>query len=395
MRISGKRSFDALLLLGMLAAPIAAQAQKKDKHYDPPRPRLPISVDSNFAGSYLELGMQLLSKDPGGAAAAFHWARLIDPSLSDAFYSERIARLLSDTRRLGLYLDRNRSVMHSKEILEIDSLQIEALIRNPMLNRRLDRSLLELFYDNATGETSRIDWDRSDPANAAWVAMSDGEYQKAAKLYGTAVKNSKTAYGYNLDRALAFYLSMQPDSSLAALDAYLEARRKDEKKEVIFVYQSKALAEYTEGWVYDRMGKPDRAKEAYGRALTEDLSFAMAHTALGDLAQQAGDTATSLQEYDLAVQLRGEDPYLRLHYGNALFAAGRAEDAAVQFEKAIELDPYYALPWFALGNASDKLGRKERAVSAYQGFILRANTNLRSQLKVTTDRLQAMKPGDE
>jgi tetratricopeptide (TPR) repeat protein len=388
------RPIISLVLVACLTLP-AAYAQKKGKRYDPPRPKVTFPMDSNFAGTYLQIGMARLSKDPETAAAAFHWARRIDPSLADAFYSERIARHLSDTRQLGDYLVRNRSVMRRKEILEIDSLQIEALIRNPMLNPRLDRAMLELFVDNATGQSNMIDWDRSDPSNAAWLAMSNGEYARAAELYGKAVKRYKTAYGYHLDRALAFFLSMQPDSSLAALDAYIEASRKDEKKEVVFVYQSKALAEYTIGWVNDRMGRSDKAKEAYGRALTEDLSFAMAHSALGDLARAAGDTATSLLEYDLAVQLRGEDPFLRLHYGNALLAAGRAEDAAVQFEKAVELEPFYALPWFALGKASEALGRKARAIEAYQGFVLRAHGGLGGDLKRATERIQALKAGGE
>jgi tetratricopeptide (TPR) repeat protein len=384
--------FAAALLAAFLILP-SAQAQKNAKRYDPPRPRITAPQDSNFAGSYFQLGMARLSRNPEEAAAAFHWARRLDPSLADAFYSERIARHLSNTRQLYDYLVRNRSVMRRKEVLEIDSLQIEALIRNPMLNPRLDREMYELFMDNATGEVHRIDWDRSDPGNAAWLAMSEGNYPRAAELYGKAVKATKNAYGYHLDRALAFYLSMQPDSSIAALDAYLDARRKDEKTEVIVVYQSKALAEYTMGWVYDRMGKPALAKEAYGRALAEDLSFAMAHSALGDLAQVARDTATALQEYDLAVQLRGEDPYLRHHYGNALLAAGRAEDAAVQFEKAVELEPFYARPWFQLAKASDKLGRKARAIEAYQAFMQRAARDLRAELGVAAERVHALKPG--
>ncbi len=385
-------NFALLAALFVFPAP-AAQAQKKEKRYDPPRPRISAPQDSNFAGAYFLLGMGRLAQSPEDAAAAFHWARRIDPSMADAYYAERIARHLSDTHQLGEYLMRNRSVMRRKEILEIDSLQLEALIRNPMLNPRLDRQMLELFYDNATGGSNRIDWDRADPENAAWLAMSEGDFERAVALYGKALQKYKDAYGIHLERALAFYLSMRPDSSLGELEGYLEARRKDEKKEVIFVYQSKALAEYTMGWVYDRMGKHDKAREAYGRALTEDLSFAMAHSALGDLAQVAGDTATSLQEYDLAVQLRGADPFLRLHYGNALVAAGRGEDAIAQFEKAVELEPFYALPWIALAKAADKLGRKDRAIAAYQGFILRAHGGLRGDLKLANERLQALKAG--
>lgn len=388
------RTLNVALLAALLALPAnPAEAQKKEKRYDPPRPRISAPQDSNFAGAYFLLGMGRLARSPEEAAAAFHWARRIDPSLAEAYYAERIARHLMDTRQLANYLTRNRSTLRSREVLEIDSLQLEALIRNPMLNPRLDRQMLELFYDNATGESNRIDWDRADPENAAWLAMSDGDFEKAAGLYGKALQRYKDAYGIHLERALALYLSMRPDSSLAELTAYLEARRKDEKKEVIFVYQSKALAEYTMGWVYDRMGKRDQAKEAYGRALGEDLSFAMAHSALGDLAQAAGDTATSLAEYDLAVQLRGADPFLRLHYGNALVAAGRTENAIAQFEKAVELEPYYALPWIGLAKASDKLGRKDQAIAAYRGFLLRAHGGLRGDVTLATERLRALTAG--
>lgn len=387
-----RRSLCATVAAFLLIAPLLP-AQKKEKRYDPPRPRLDASQDPNSAAAYQRLGMERLARSPHEAAAAFHWAHRVDPSLAEAFYAERIARHLSDIRQLSGYIYRNRSVLKRKEVLEIDSLQIEALIRNPMLNPWLDRVLFELWFEKVTGSIERVDWDRSDPGNSAWIALSNGQFEKAANSYAKAIKQDKKAYGYHLDRALALYLSTQMDSSVAAIQAYIEARNTDEKKEVVFVYQSKALAEFTLGWVYDRMGRQDQAKEAYGRALAEDLSFAMAHVALAEMAQAANDTATSLQEFDLAVQLRGDDPLMRLRYGNALVAAGRHEDATMQFERAVELEPHFALPWYALAQASDRTGRKPRAIEAYQGFVERAPAGLKQQLGHAAERLKALKAG--
>ena len=108
-----RRSCVSVIIAAILITP-GAHAQKKDKRYDPPRPRLAVSMDSNFAGSYHMLGMSRLSKDPEMAAAAFHWARRIDPSLAEAFYAERIARHLSDTlapRGVGVVIEAEHTCM--------------------------------------------------------------------------------------------------------------------------------------------------------------------------------------------------------------------------------------------------------------------------------------------
>ena len=367
-------------------------AQKKKDAFDPPRPRVAAGEDSNSAASYQLLGMQRLSKRPDEAAAAFHWAHRLDPSLADAFYAERIARLLLDSRQLGDYIVRNRGVLRRKEIMQIDSLQIEALIRNPMLNPRLDKVMYELWVAEVTGGET-IDWDRSDPASAGWLALSRGDYAKAAQSYAKAIKEDKKSYGLHLNRALALYYGGQLDSSIVSMQAYIDARNADEKKEIVFVYQNKALAEYSIGFVYERLGKPDKAKEAYGRALAEDLAFAAAHVALADIAQNARDTATALQEFDLAVQLRSEDAQLRLRYGGALLQAGRAEDAVTHLEKAVELEPYYAMPWFLLGQAAEKTGKKERALSAYGTFLARAPADRRQLLDQAGARVKVLKGG--
>jgi len=59
---------------------------------------------------------------------------------------------------------------------------------------------------------------------------------------------------------------------------------------------------------HDRVSE---AREAYGRALQEDIAFYPAHVRLGLLALNAKDTSTAISELDLAAQVAGTEPYVR------------------------------------------------------------------------------------
>jgi Tfp pilus assembly protein PilF len=369
MRLS---SFVAAAVLA--AAPLAAQAPKQAKRpADPKRPRLEAGRDTNSASAYYYYGLDQLSRDPEGAAAAFHWASRIDPSWAEPLYAKRIALHLSNVNRLALYLDRNRGVLRSAEVRRIDSLQYEALIRNPILYQGLNKVMLETFYEKVTGQSAlMIDWDRQDPGNAAWLAYSNKDFAKAVDYYGRALKKDKNAYWYHSSRAIALYQIGKADSAIAELTTMIAELRKHEKDETVFAYDSKALYEYTIGHLYAQTGNADKAAEAYGRALTEDLSFYMAHAALGDAAAAKGDTATAMQEYELAVQLDDDDAPIRFRYGVMLFDARRFPEAAEQFKKAIEAEPYYAQPYFALARYKDLNGDMAEAVALYEQYIARA-----------------------
>ena len=377
-----------LAVSSLLAAPLAAQ--KKERAYDPPRPRLPAGADSNSGGEYFRAGMAVLAKNPGDAAAAFHWAARLDPMFADAYYAERVAVHLTDIRRLAGYIYGDRSVLRRKDVLQVDSLELEALLRNPVLYPRLDRIMLESFVDAVNGQTTRVDWDQTDPGIAAWLALSEPNFPKAVALYAKAIKKDRKAYGYHLERAIAFYHSGQADSAIGSVEKYLEGRRAEEKDELVRVYQSKAMAEYTIGYIHEQAGRYDKAKEAYGRALTEDLSFGMAHAALADIARVQGDSATALSEFDLAIGVRPDDPTLRLRYGAALLQAGRPADAATQLERAVAIEPLYAMPWLLLGQAAEKAGKRDRAVEAYRSFVRLAARGMTKELGMARDRLTAL-----
>jgi tetratricopeptide (TPR) repeat protein len=78
---------------------------------------------------------------------------------------------------------------------------------------------------------------------------------------------------------------------------------------------------------------------------------------------------TLLKDVEDLLAKRPNDPGLLNEYGNQLTAAGRLEEAAAQFEKAVKVDPLLAIAWHNLGVVSVGLGKHYAARSAYRKAI--------------------------
>ena len=74
----------------------------------------------------------------------------------------------------------------------------------------------------------------------------------------------------------------------------------------------------------------------------------------------------------MATELEGRDPVLRLYRGVVRQAAGHLTEADQDFRKAIELDPYYAAPYYFLATNRQVLGDTAAAVRQYREFLRRA-----------------------
>ena len=74
----------------------------------------------------------------------------------------------------------------------------------------------------------------------------------------------------------------------------------------------------------------------------------------------------------MATELEGRDPVLLLYRGVVRQAAGRLPEADQDFRKAIELDPYYAEPYYFLATNRQVLGDTAAAVVHYREFLRRA-----------------------
>ncbi len=70
-----------------------------------------------------------------------------------------------------------------------------------------------------------------------------------------------------------------------------------------------------------------------------------------------------------AVVLAPNHPLMHSHYGKALHAAGRYQEAEPELREALRLHPDYGEYWSALGMTLLKLGRAEEALAAYDRAI--------------------------
>lgn len=369
-----------LLSAAMLSCATMLVAQRVK---EPKRPHLPAASDTNNAHAYYDFALNRLRKDPDEAADALYWSTRIDPSWADGFYARRVALLLGDTRRLINYWNGDKRTIQSDDIKRIDSLYFHALTLNPFVSQAIDKEIFEAVaneiakrYERA-GEgdagSIRFAMDRemasAPAATRAWLAYGDGRFGEALELYAEAIKDDKRNGPLHIDRGRVFYRTGAIDSAVTELTLAMNDLRTRDKKELIYVYQSKALTEQSIGIAQLRLGHADAAKEAFGQALQEDLSYAPAHMQLAYMALDAKDTATALTEFDLAVQVRGDDPVSRYVYGFTLAAQGKNAEAEVQLKKAVELDPWYALPHFGLGVVLEARNDAADAAKQFNDFL--------------------------
>jgi tetratricopeptide (TPR) repeat protein len=377
-----RRPLLALALWFLPAAVVIAQGKV------PPRPALFAGADTNEAQLYYNAGLGLLNKDPEKAAHAFYWATQLNPAWPDAFYARRVALLMARPNQLVGYWTGERRVVRDKNVMAADSLYLRALTLNPFFYRKLDGlffdAILREFAQDAagtSGNASDIEFAlqrymmQAPPDVKAWRAYSEGRFDEARTQYALAIKAARKKAPLRLERGRLYYQLNHVDSALIDLDLAAEELRKADKKDFVFLYESKGVIEHSLGLVHLRLGNRDAAKEAFARALQEDLSYGPAHVQLGFMALEAKDTATAVSEFDLAAQIAPEDAPIRYQYGFTLQELGKAAEAETQLKRAIELAPFYASPHFALARAYKAQSRKEAAIASANRFLALASRN--------------------
>jgi tetratricopeptide (TPR) repeat protein len=354
---------------------------------NPPK-RPPISTDTNSAYAYYQYGMSIVQKQPQTAADAFYWASQIDPTWAQPFYARRIALLLAadDPFVIG-YVEGSRGVTRSKEAARIDSLELRARMLNPFLNHDLDMDLLRRYLEaefkfEQHGDASNLSefryymdeyWRRdAPPYMRALLAASERRYPDALKFYAQALaRNKREAGEIHLARGQIFFLIGAQDSALAEVQLGLDDLRKRDRKDFVYLYESKGVLEHSVGLIDESQGRIDEAREAYGRAIQEDLSYYPAHVHLALLALATGDTAAALNEMELATQVREDDPWVQTTFGAVLAQEGHLAEADQHLHRAIELAPYYAAPYYALGRIAEAANKPADAAEYYHTFLAR------------------------
>nr|WP_221474532.1 tetratricopeptide repeat protein [Planomonospora venezuelensis] len=92
------------------------------------------------------------------------------------------------------------------------------------------------------------------------------------------------------------------------------------------------------GQVEAAAGRHAEARTAFDRALERSPSLTAAWAGRGALAYEAGDPAGAVADFTRALE-PGADPALLFNRALALRAAGRAQEAAADLARALELDP--------------------------------------------------------
>jgi tetratricopeptide (TPR) repeat protein len=376
----------AVPIIVLLAVP-AAPAQDVPK-----RPALDVTGDTNSASDYFDYGMANLSKYPQRAAAAFYWASQIDPTWAQPLYARRVALIMGSAEPFIIgYLDGERSFTHSRHALEIDSLELRARMLNPFYRRDLERDLvmryLEAEYNFINGTATAAErvtfqfyaeqyWRSSaSPYMRAILAVSNNKLQDALRLYHDAlplVSNKGEGPEIHMARSRIFFTLGNDDSARIEMQQGLDSLRSRDARSIVYIYESKSVFEHGIGLIYERQGMPDQAREAYTRALQENLGYYPAHLRLGLLALAVGDSTTALNELELAAQIKEDEPWVQTTYGAVLVELGHLDEAERHLHRATQLAPYYAAPYYALGRVAELANRPVDAVRQYEAFLARA-----------------------
>ena len=390
-----------VLLTATFVVAVGATASAQRFGPPEPRPRLAAGADTNDAVAYYNYGVARFDDDPKAAASAFYWAARLNPNWGEPLYARRAALITSNRVRLRNVMRDNGRFMQSDEMRRIDSLQFRALMLSPFLYRKLDRAMLVTYIKtevsgNPREASAELEYEINQylhdagPAMRGWLAYSDGDLPIALEYYALALRSSHNKASIRLDRARIFAMQNQVDSATAEFTRALDEMRKKDDKDLVIFYNSKALAEYSIGVLMEGADNPTAAREAYGRALQEDLSYYPAHLKLGMLALGTNDTTTAMSEMALAAQLAPDEPNIRYMNGYVLAASHHLDEAAGELSKAIELEPYFALPYVLMGQVEEMRQHGKEAAAAYQKFLDHASVN-DSQRDFASTRLGQIK----
>jgi len=107
---------------------------------------------------------------------------------------------------------------------------------------------------------------------------------------------------------------------------------------------------------------PERALEAYERALELDPLMAQAHVNVGRLLHMAGERGRAEPHYREAVKRDPDDPTPHFNLGVLLEELGRRDEAVLAYRQAILRDPDFADAHCNLGLLLESTGSRQEAV---------------------------------
>lgn len=370
-----RRIISALALaVCALAAPLATQ----------PPPDLPRSADPNDWESYFAMGDRLFQRNPRQALAAFEWASRLDPTRAEPLLGRWAAFFALDQGSWIAYLQRDREIINRPQVIRNDSLYERAYVRNPFVHRGLEAALFAMLG-------RRLLWD---DATGAFMNYGEGDFRDAAQQFGRLIRgNPEHHLPLRHYRALSWVGAGQVDSAIVEIQSLLAALREQDERRVAYFYEDKATWEYALGLLHESRGEREQARLAFERSLVENLTWYPARIGLARLALQQGNAAEAVEHLAQAAEIAPGDAVVRFEHGNALYAAGRIDEAAGEYRAALDLEPFWADVPLRLALAYDNLGQPQRALAMYRAYLQRAPRRQAQTIERVQQRVTAIESG--
>jgi tetratricopeptide (TPR) repeat protein len=319
--------------------------------------KLPRDLDTLDAEAYFEWGRRA-DVDWKKALEAFQWATRLEPDDSDYRHATYLALWYRQSPEWrGQYYEGARFVTASKEAQRIDSAFGEVLLRNPFphfsqpcyfvegLERNRDRVLVGLIH------------------------YDTGCYPQAIAALGEGLAEDSSLLNLHLYVARARFYQREYTGAIRSLQVVLDSLRARDAKYLVRWYESKAMLEYMIAVAHQAAGRRAPAREALGRALTEDLAFYMAHARLGEIAMTEGKLEEAVAEFTLARDLAPADAVMHERLGEALVQLKRHADAEAPLREAMRLEPLWIKPRYQLGLALVGLERWAETAAVFEEYI--------------------------
>ncbi len=330
-----------------------------------PRPGLPPPADTNDAGAYYERAFSFIQAGTNldTADMALYWASRLDPDWATPLYARAMVILRAlradQLRELFRYHSTDRLSLTPRQAQVVDSLVRLAWAHNPLLFTDVDLFVVPLSFPGR----------QVDPGLEGWRAYKRGDFPRAESLLAVALRRHPDQVELRISRAQSLALLGRYDSAAAEFGVARDTVRVRAVSHASPVLPSLEMFEYAIGIVRVNQGDFPAAREAFGRALTENLAFYWAHARLAGVDLALHDTAAALTELGLAVEIEPNDPALRLYNGYVLRLARRYAEATSELGVAIRLDPYYAQPHVQLALVAQAEGNSAAAVDHYRRFL--------------------------
>jgi len=380
MSIRSLRSTYAILATVLVATALAAPRLAAQ---EPERPVLTAGGDPKLWEPYFDQGVKLFSHGPVSAERNFYWASKLDPTRAEPLYA-RYAAILARSKETDIigYFRHDAVTWRRPEIIAADSLRMLAFMRSPFVHRGLEALIFERFPGAYPDDLD----------TRAWIAYSNGDFQKAIELQTRRIeRGGRAARWRRVNRAISYVSLGDNRRALDDLRTLLESLRVDDDATATTFYESKHFLLYMIGMLHTTMRDYVSARAAFQESLLENAAFAYGNSGLAALSRIQRNNAQAADEYALAIELAPYDGVLRHWRATVLFDLQRYADAEQELTRAIAIEPHWPAPVHLLARVRERQGRENDALDLYAKYVAMASVN-DAAAKALKPRLAARAP---